>query len=584
MDTINHTLLIAQLKRKPRHGITPLDAASAGAEGSAGAAGIYSLSAAYAQLLDQQSLTVRGLEAFVGIQEKLNDAFATNVKSTLYLELRNKELNKSFGIGSIAAAKFGSKLQTIASELKITGIQAQQYAINIKKMLPTLNQMATKDASRYKGLVRVQQILTTNLGLSEKEAEDYSYFATQRGKDANQTLASQHALSKAIEDSTGLQGSFQLISQGIAETSADVQLQYGKMPGNLELAILKAKALGFSMADLKSTANNLLNIESSIGQELEYQLLSGRRLVDTKGKSLTNAYREAALQGNANKQADTLNTILEQEGETLSNNLFARQQMSQLLGMDEAALARALQKKSILEKIGGGELFTLTGNALMDAAKGLQGVTDADIAAIAEAEDTRTTDEKMLQEMEMLTDVMIKALIPSQATAVAGARKAAMLGTKEVGFDTTKIGTPEFLGAGKAAQAGVSALGSTREFGAQLLTAKSMVVQSMSVAKGAAVPTATGDDMLSPPSGYGSRTLIGPEGAIQLNNKDTIIAGTNLFDKSSSGNDSTNARATVPAKSSVDNVELSNTMLQVGAMIVAAIKSSGINLNERYSA
>ncbi len=32
-------------------------------------------------------------------------------------------------------------------------------------------------------------------------------------------------------------------------------------------------------------------------------------------------------------------------------------------------------------------------------------------------------------------------------------------------------------------------------------------------------------------SGYGSRTLFGPEGAIQLNNKDTVIAGTNLFDK-----------------------------------------------------
>ena len=31
--------------------------------------------------------------------------------------------------------------------------------------------------------------------------------------------------------------------------------------------------------------------------------------------------------------------------------------------------------------------------------------------------------------------------------------------------------------------------------------------------------------------GYGSRTLFGPEGAIQLNNKDTVIAGTNLFDK-----------------------------------------------------
>jgi len=31
--------------------------------------------------------------------------------------------------------------------------------------------------------------------------------------------------------------------------------------------------------------------------------------------------------------------------------------------------------------------------------------------------------------------------------------------------------------------------------------------------------------------GYGKRTLMGPEGAIALNNKDTVIAGTNLFDK-----------------------------------------------------
>lgn len=46
-----------------------------------------------------------------------------------------------------------------------------------------------------------------------------------------------------------------------------------------------------------------------------------------------------------------------------------------------------------------------------------------------------------------------------------------------------------------------------------------------------------GDDVMSAGSnmsGYGSRTLMGPEGAIALNNKDTVIAGTNLFPK---GND-----------------------------------------------
>jgi hypothetical protein len=44
----------------------------------------------------------------------------------------------------------------------------------------------------------------------------------------------------------------------------------------------------------------------------------------------------------------------------------------------------------------------------------------------------------------------------------------------------------------------------------------------------------TGDDVMSPgesSSGYGKRTLFGPEGAIQLNDKDTVIAGTDLFSK-----------------------------------------------------
>jgi hypothetical protein len=35
------------------------------------------------------------------------------------------------------------------------------------------------------------------------------------------------------------------------------------------------------------------------------------------------------------------------------------------------------------------------------------------------------------------------------------------------------------------------------------------------------------NDMISP--GYGKRTLLAPEGAIALNDKDTVIAGTKLF-------------------------------------------------------
>jgi hypothetical protein len=49
---------------------------------------------------------------------------------------------------------------------------------------------------------------------------------------------------------------------------------------------------------------------------------------------------------------------------------------------------------------------------------------------------------------------------------------------------------------------------------------------------GAMVYKYMNDGIVSPTSGgngYGDRVLYGPEGAISFNNKDTIVAGTNLF-------------------------------------------------------
>jgi hypothetical protein len=77
-----------------------------------------------------------------------------------------------------------------------------------------------------------------------------------------------------------------------------------------------------------------------------------------------------------------------------------------------------------------------------------------------------------------------------------------------------------------AALVGVSA--STLGIGTivALAAAAAGIAYLSSVSKGNDVMSA-GSNM----SGYGSRTLMGPEGAIALNNKDTVIAGTNLFPK-----------------------------------------------------
>jgi hypothetical protein len=370
----------------------------------------------------------------------------------------------------------------------------------------------------------VQRVLTTNLGLTEDQAASYTGLATQNGKNAVEMLKSTQQLADFLDPSGGM-GYFKMITEGLAETTENLQLQYGKIPNNLALATLRAKSLGLTMDQITSAGESLLDIESSIGSELEYQLLSGKRLVDeVSGKSLTNAYREATIRGDAAEQANTLNKILEQESDVLQNNLFARQQMSQLLGIDEASLSRALQKKKLLEESGAEVLFDLEGDELKKAAEAMvanKTITEDTFNEIAELSDTRTTDEKMVEKLTAIAEntALFKT---GQVSAVAQVQQSlddivkgkmtdAMINLSDnalqaIGKTLTSVDLVNSISVGSVKDLFVSA--TTPEMSAM-------------VTKDAVIP-----------AGYGSRILSFPEDTLQapiaFSDKDTIVAGTNL--------------------------------------------------------
>jgi len=83
-----------------------------------------------------------------------------------------------------------------------------------------------------------------------------------------------------------------------------------------------------------------------------------------------------------------------------------------------------------------------------------------------------------------------------------------------------------------------------------------------------------GDDIMSPgggSSGYGNRTLFGPEGAIELNNKDTVIAGTNLFGNDKQQQPTQSQPSPQPQQASVD-MSQTNALLQ---QLISVIQSGG---------
>lgn len=393
--------IIKRLKQQPRLGMADID----------------DLGTNFTNMFGKDANLVRGVQQVTAQMQTLADKMYALADGTRFLEDRNKDLASTLGTTINQATQLGGVLDKNAKSFGVGGEKLREYAKNLKGLIgnfATLNELIN---TKYgKQLYNTQKLLVNNLKLTGDQANKFIGFVAGTNKGLNEQLLIQGNIAKEIELATGQTGVFKDITEEISGLSEDVQLQYSRIPGSLALGVAKAKALGLNMQQIKTVADTLLNIESSIGQELEYQLISGRRLTDESGKSLTNAYREAALQGKASEQADILNQILEQEGDTLQNNLFARQQMSELLGIDEAALSRALQKKSILEQLPGGDaLMEMTGKELTNAVEALDNATDEEKAAalkqLEESQDTRTTDEKVADVLNLMTTEGISAII-----------------------------------------------------------------------------------------------------------------------------------------------------------------------------
>jgi len=409
-------ILIQRLKQQPRHGRaeSPEDRKrylQNQLEGlSAELPGLSKLWTEYTTIVDgvitSNTTLGMGLNNVLAVQ----NTFAAGIKKLTaditILEERTKTLTKGYGLTLKTSQNFSKELRTIAISARIGEEKLFNYATQLKGM--TAGMLASTKVNKVfaNQLLKGQQYMQNNLEITEEAAQGYEYYATAVAKSGIDALAIQDKMAAAIGKATGLDG-LQIqkeLTEDIGNLTADLQLQYSRIPGSLELAVLKSKALGMNMETLHSAGETLLNIESSIGQEMEYQLLTGKRLLTQDGKSLTNAYRMATLQGDANKQAELMNQLVKTQGPMLEKNLYARKKAAELLGTDEATLARSIQKQKLISKIGAERLMELKSGDISAVAAELKtkGVSQDDITKLLELSDTRTTEQRQTDYLESI--------------------------------------------------------------------------------------------------------------------------------------------------------------------------------------
>jgi hypothetical protein len=136
---------IQHLKHQPRHGRGLRDDLDGVGDAAAAATNaFFKLQGAYGELNESANNLVRGFERQQAVNQKLISDFEAAAKASLYLELRNKDLQKAFGTNSIIAAKLSENIQKIATKFGYAGKEAQKYAMAVKNIAPTLDQINVK--------------------------------------------------------------------------------------------------------------------------------------------------------------------------------------------------------------------------------------------------------------------------------------------------------------------------------------------------------------------------------------------------------------------------------------------------------
>lgn len=354
---MNTTDIINRLRKYPSIGMGFLDEASDYIDSFASKIGKYvpdvrAYLAAISDLTSTSNTLQVGLQNLSILQEKQNANYLEGVKSATFLLEREKQLAKTFGITAKASAILSREYSTMSAELKISDELMSKYRTSINKILPGMSANLAKTGEYGKSLIRANDILQQHIGLTDEQTNSLTLAAAATGTDLETSLNNTAALAKQFEDITGETGVFKDVMAAVANTSIELRSEYARFPGSLEVATLKARRLGMSMADIDKSATSLLDIESSVGKELEYQLISGKRLVDASGKSLTNKLREAKLSGNATDAANAMTEILTSQSDIIEHgNYLQKQALADAMGLTAEQLVGANAQMKLQDQI-----------------------------------------------------------------------------------------------------------------------------------------------------------------------------------------------------------------------------------------
>jgi hypothetical protein len=251
------------------------------------------------------------------------------------------QLAKAFGTSYSEAALVRNELNTIANlsgDVNITTGALQESLIAVNKEFGTAKMVSG-------GLLEDFTNMTKVMGYTEEAAGKLSKITVATGTDLSDNTAQILGTAAAFNVTNKVALNEKQIVEDVAKASAAVTVSLGMQPGKIAAAVVQAKALGLELEQVTGIAESLLNFESSISNELEAELLTGRslNLEQARYLALTND-----IEGVAKEIANQGITAAEFGG----MNMIQQKAIAEAVGLTKEELAQSLINQQALTKLG----------------------------------------------------------------------------------------------------------------------------------------------------------------------------------------------------------------------------------------
>ncbi len=491
------------------------------------------------QNLSKTVANAKGLANTLTIAANKSKSLGQNIKSLLsenfgkFVEaLSFKSLVQELGESNKQTVELAKTLGTSVDNAADLKFEFTQIAIGTDKASINTKNLAQSylELSRTFGAVAgyssdqvvAQTELTKLVGLTAVESSKIVGLGILNNKNNKQVTSEILDQVNALEKETGIRIDGRALLREVANINGQLAAQYQFNNKLLAEAVVKVKQFGLNLKDAEGIANNLLEFQSSIGNELEAELLTGKSLNLERARSL-------ALAG---KTAEAASEVAKQFGsaeEFTNMNVLQQRSLAKAVGLTADQLANSIREREILRSLGAENIEQLRKEGRLNELNATE--TGRQLYQSYQQQSLNEKFQESLTKIKGIVVSIVEAFTPIMDMLAAALDSTAgiavifgVIASVQIAKLVTGLLTMSRVLTGIRAKSIGAAIANIFQSSA----AVPIVGIGLAIAGTAALMAALSkaDDFQQ--VGYGKRMMFSPEGSIAFNDNDTIIAGTNL--------------------------------------------------------